>query len=325
MTRRVLVTGAGGFLGSHLVERFRAAGDHVRALVRSGNTPPPVADTSAEIVTGDITDPALQARVARDIDVVVHAASLVTEVAVGDAEYFRVNAVATAALADQAASAGVGRFIFVSSTSVHAPNTGKALDERSPFAPQDAYGASKAEAEHRLREVGSKTGMAVVSIRPSRIYGPRDASLGRVFRAIARGRFLLVGDGAAEVDFVYVGDVVEALWQAAARGEGVYVVGGPERVSIERFFREIASALGRQLPPLRLPLAPAMLAAACIARGYTTFGLEPPVAPKRFAFFRNSRVVDNSRAAADLGYAPAVDVHDGVRRTAHWYRDAGWL
>jgi nucleoside-diphosphate-sugar epimerase len=68
-----------------------------------------------------------------------------------------------------------------------------------------------------------------------------------------------------------------------------------------------------------------MFAAALIARGFVAIGREPPVAPKRFAFFRNSRVVDDSRARVELGYAPMVDVRDGIARTAAWYREAGWL
>jgi dihydroflavonol-4-reductase len=219
----------------------------------------------------------------------------------------------------------VGRFVFVGSTSVHRPNTGRPLDERSSLDPEDAYGASKVEAERRLASIAGESRMGIVVVRPSRIYGPRDASLGRVFRAIARGRFVLIGDCTAQVDFVYVGDVVDALLGAAKRGDGVYLVGGPQRVSLEHFFREIAVALGRRLPSIRLPLRPAMLASALIARAYTAVGREPPVAPKRIAFFRNSRVVDDAKARAELGYTPTVGIREGIGRAARWYREAGWL
>jgi nucleoside-diphosphate-sugar epimerase len=68
-----------------------------------------------------------------------------------------------------------------------------------------------------------------------------------------------------------------------------------------------------------------MLVARFVARAWSAAGREPPIAPKRFAFFRNGRVVDGARAAAELGYRPAVPVGIGVERTARWYRDAGWL
>lgn len=321
----MLVTGAGGFLGSHVAERLVADGLGVRALAREANVPRWLAARGAEVVVGDVTSAETQRRAVAGCEVVIHAASLVTEVAMPDSEYFRVNAEASETLARSAARAGVRRFVFVGSTSVHRPNTGRALDERSPLEPEDAYGRSKAEAERRLASVGAETGMALVVIRPSRIYGPRDASLARVFRAIARGRFLLVGSCTAEVDFVYVTDVAGAIASAVSRGAGVYLVGGRERVTLERFFAEIAAALGRTLPGLRLPLGPAIVAAALVARAYTAFGREPPIAPKRFAFFKNSRVVDSTRARAELDYRPAVDLGDGISRAAAWYRESGWL
>jgi nucleoside-diphosphate-sugar epimerase len=322
MSARTLVTGAGGFLGSHVVEELLAEGARVRALVRPTNVPSWLAGRGAELVVGDVTLPEVQAAACRGCEVVIHAASLVTEVAVPDSEYFRVNAAASEALARAAAAVGARRFVFVSSTAVHRPNSGWPLDENTALEPEDAYGGSKAEAERRLAGVAADTGLALAIVRPSRIYGPRDTSLGRIFRAIDRRRFFLVGPCDAEVDFVYVSDVVAALRRAASHGDGIYLVGGPEPVSLEHFFAEIASALGRGLPRLRLPLRAAMLAAAVVARLYGAVGREPPVAPKRFALFRNGRVVDSSRARLHLDYAPVVHFREGIARTAAWYRAA---
>jgi nucleoside-diphosphate-sugar epimerase len=266
-----------------------------------------------------------QRKLVAGCEVVFHAAALVTEVAATEADYVRVNVEGSEGLARTAIATGARRIVFVSSTSVHAPNTARALEESSPFAPQDAYGRSKAEAEIRLTRLAQAQRAELVILRPSRIYGPRDGSLGRVFRAIARRRLVLLGACTAETDFVYVDDVVNALGRAMTRGGGVYVVGGPERVSIERFFAEIARALDCRLPSVRLPFAPTLLASALLARAYTVFRRDPPVAPKRLTFFRDGRVVDHSRARRDLGYDPAVGVRDGVERTARWYQQAGWL
>ena len=324
--RRVLVTGTGGFLGAHVAERLLERGHSVQALVRRENVPRWLADRGASLVIGDLTDAESRRAACRGCDVVVHAAGLVTEVAVPDAEYFRVNVEGSDALARAAAAAGARRFVFVGSTAVHRPNSGRALDADTALEPGgDTYAQSKAEAERRLAAASAETGLDLVVVRPSRIYGERDASLARVFRAIDRRRFLLVGACDAEVDFVHARDVAAALEAAMSRGRGVYLVGGPERVTIERFFCEIAAALGRKLPRWRIPLAPARVASRLIAWSWTRFGREPPVAPKRFAFFANSRVVDNARAAADLGYAPSIGIREGIASTARWYREAGWL
>jgi nucleoside-diphosphate-sugar epimerase len=325
LTMRIALTGAGGFLGSRLAERLVAEGHFVRALVRATNVPRWLEERGAELLVGDVTQEASQRALVAGCDIVFHVAGLVTEVAAGETEYTRVNVEGSGDLAQAAIDAGARRIVFVSSTSVHAPNGGAPLEESSPFEPADAYGRSKAEAERRLTRLVRGTQAELGIVRPSRIYGPRDVSLGRVFRAIARRRLLLVGACTAETDFVYVDDVVAALVRSATRGDGVYVVGGPERVSIERFLVEIARALGRRLPPVRLPFGPTLVASAVLARAYTAFGREPPLAPKRLAFFRNGRVVDHSRARCDLGYDPAVGVREGVERTVRWYQQAGWL
>ena len=322
---KALVTGAGGFLGSHLAEQLLAAGHAVRGLVRPTNVPRWLGERGAELLAGDVTDPEIQAAAVAGCDWVLHAASLVTEVNVPDSEYFRVNAEASEALARCAVDAGVARFLYVSSASVYPPNTGAVLDERSARAPEDAYGRSKAEAEDRLSAVSAKSGLPLVIIRPSRLYGPRDGSLVKVFRAIARRRFALVEPCTAQCDFLYVTDLVDAAIAAVEHGAGLYVIGGPERVSVQSFFEEIAAALGKRLPRLRIPEAPAMAASRLIAALWSAVGREPPIAPKRFAFFRDERIVDNRRARRELEYAPRVGVREGVRRAAEWYRQAGWL
>ena len=262
---RIAVSGAGGFLGSRLAERLVVEGHAVRALARPGNVPRWLGERGAELVVGDLTDRASQHALVAGCEIVFHAAGLVTEVAASESAYERVNVEGTEGLAQAAIDSGARRIVFVSSTSVHAPNTGRALDESSAIEPGDAYGRSKAEAERRLRGLAGAGRIELAIVRPSRIYGPRDASLGRVFRAIARRRWVLVGACAAEVDFVYVDDVVEALTRAATRGAGVYLVGGPERVPVERFFVEIARALGRPPPSLRLPFGPVLVASALLA------------------------------------------------------------
>ncbi len=158
MSPRALVTGGGGFLGSHVLEGLLGEGAAVRALARATNVPRWLTERGAEIVVGDVTRSEVQAAACEGCDVVVHAASLVTEVAVPDSEYFRVNAEASEELARMAARCGVKRFVFVSSTSVHRPNSGRPLDEMTAVDPEDAYSRSKAEAERRLAAVAAATG-----------------------------------------------------------------------------------------------------------------------------------------------------------------------
>jgi nucleoside-diphosphate-sugar epimerase len=321
---RALVTGATGFIGGRLARKLLGDGVRVRALVRGAGAGTELEAVGAEVVVGDVTDETSRARAVAGCDVVYHAASLVTESNPSEGEYLRVNAEASEELARAAASAGVGRFVFVSSIGIYAPGE-DVVDEATAPAPLDAYGRSKLEAERRLERVAKERGIGLAVVRPSRVYGPGDRALLPAVRAIARRRFPLVGPGTACVDFLHVDDLVAALESAGARGAGAYVVGGPSAVAIRDFFGAFAAALDTRLLPVSLPAAPALAASALLARAFAIVGREAPVTPKKLAFFLNTRRGASERARRELGWAPQIDVVAGARDTVLWYRSAGWL
>ena len=321
---RALVTGATGFIGGRLARKLLGDGVRVRALVRGAAAGAELEAVGAEVVVGDVTHGASRARAVAGCDVVYHAASLVTESNPGEAEYLRVNAEASESLARAAAEAGAGRFVFVSSIGIYAPGR-DVVDETTAPAPLDAYGRSKLEAERRLQRVAEERGIGLAVVRPSRVYGPGDRALLPAVRAIARRRFPLVGAGTARVDFLHVDDLVAALEAAAARGAGLYVVGGPAPVTIRDFFGAFAAALETRLLPLSLPAGPAILASKLLARVFAAVGREAPVTPKKLAFFLNTRRVSSERARRELGWEPRIEVAAGARETVLWYRSAGWL
>jgi nucleoside-diphosphate-sugar epimerase len=164
-----------------------------------------------------------------------------------------------------------------------------------------------------------------VTLRPARLYGPRDRALAPAIRGVARRRFPLVGRGDARVDFLYVGDLVDALVAASRRGTGAYVVGGPESVTIRGFFEAFAGALGTRLLPFHLPTRATLAASAAVAFAFGRAGVEPPVAPKKIAFFLNTRRVSSERARRELDWRPVVRVPEGAQKTVLWYRSAKWV
>ena len=308
----ILVTGAAGFVGQALVAALQARHRDVRRVLRK----PVPGNSNNDLIMGDISlDTDWQAAL-QDISCVVHLAARthVHDESNTDAlaVYRQINVEASCNLAQQAAAAGVHRFVFLSSIKVN----GEATDAR-PFtrddAPQplDAYGISKHEAEEVLRRIGADTGMEVVILRSPLVYGPGvKGNFLRLLQAVARSTPLPLASISNQRSLVYVGNLVDAIIaciDAPAAAGKTYLVSDGEDVSTPVLIRKIAAALGRS--PRLLPCPPALLHCAA-----TLFG-------KRAAAMRltGSLAVDNSALCRELGWQPRYSLDQGLNATARWY------
>jgi dihydroflavonol-4-reductase len=325
---RVALTGASGYTGGRLLDALLAAGHTVSALVRTPSLPRVSDRAGVRLVAGDLRDDDSVADLVREADAVVHVAAVYRTAGHPDIYYREVNVEGTRRLLDAASKRGVQRFVHTSTVGVHGDIREPPADETAPFAPGDIYQKTKAEAEalalayHRDGKVG------VVVVRPGAIYGPGERRLLKLFRAIARGRYAIVGDGRPFYHPVFVDDLVAgyllALHHPAAVGEA-FILAGPRYVSQTELAETIARHTGGRLLPFHLPAAPLRwLGAACEAV-CVPLGVEPPLYRRRVDFWTKSRAFSIAKAQRVLGYAPAVDVDEGVARTVAWYREAGWL
>jgi len=324
---RVLVTGATGFTGRHLARALAARGDSVRALVR-GALGPAELGAGVEPCQGDLRDPAALARAVAGIDVVYNVAAVYRQAGLPAAEYRAVNAEAVGVLVEAAARQGVGRVVHCSTVGVHGDVEHPPADEEAPLRPGDIYQVTKLEGERIAREAGARAGIEVVVARPSGIYGPGDRRLLKLFRGVARRRFLVLGSGEIFYHLTYIDDLVEGFrlcgGHPAAAGR-TYILAGGEVTTLNELVRRIASAAGVRPPSVRLPVWPAWLAGAATEGVCVPLGLEPPLYRRRVDFFTKSRAFDISRARRELGYAPRVSLDEGIRRTLAWYREEGWI
>ncbi|HEX6464028.1 MAG TPA: NAD-dependent epimerase/dehydratase family protein, partial [Vicinamibacterales bacterium] len=292
-----------------------------------------LAEAGIELATGDLRDAASVREALRDVSVAYNIAALYREAGLPDDTYFEVNARAVASLIASAAHAGVRRVVHCSTVGVHGDVGQVAANEDAPFAPGDVYQQSKVEGERRAREaerLASEAGprVEVVIARPTGIYGPRDSRLLKLFRGVARRRFVYLGAGRILYHLTYVEDVAEGLrlcgevQEAAGR---TYIIGGPETPTLTEIVAEIAAQVNVPVPTRHLPVWPVWIAGAVCEAICRPFGLEPPLYRRRVDFFTKSRAFDISRARRELGYAPAVGLKDGIRRSVMWYREHGWL
>lgn len=319
-TTRVAVTGGGGFIGHALLLDRARRGDRVRSLdIRHAA---PIDGTEAariERIDGSILDPAALARAFEGARTVFHLASAHLEVRHGEAYYHSVNVDGTRCVIEAAAAAGVERVIYVSTVGVYGRMSGRPFDETSPTAPTIAYERTKLEAEGVARDDARNRSVELVVVRPSWVYGPGDGRTRKLFGAIRKGRFFLVGDGSARRDSIYIDDCLAGLelcaGHPAAAGE-TFILGSGDAPSVAELVTAIAEAQGVRPPWLRLPFAPMWLLGLGLETAFRLVGRDAPFSRRSLKFFTNATVFDTGKIRGILGFSPAVTWREGVRRTA---------
>ena len=323
---RVLVTGAAGFIGSHLSERLLADGDEVTGLdafdetlypaaLKGRNAATLLSKPRFRLVRGTIEDAALLHGLVPGHELVVHLAALagVRPSLAQPHRYARVNVEGTINLFEACRAAGVGRIVFASSSSVYGvygasrarDGTQRAFREDDPcLAPASPYAASKRAGELFASTYRDLYGLGITSLRFFTVYGPRqrrDMAIDLFTRALAAGRPVTIfGDGTSARDYTYIDDIVDgvvAAVRAVRAGElRTYNLGGSQTTTLAHLVDIIAAALGVEPRIERSPDRPGDV-------------------PLTWA--------DVSRAQAELGYAPKVAIEDGVRRFVEWFRNEG--
>jgi UDP-glucuronate 4-epimerase len=317
----VLVTGAAGFIGSHLCERLLARGDHVVGLDNfDAFYPRPVKERNLELarshaafrfLEGDIRDSAAVAQAlaaaAGPIDTVVHLAALagVRPSLLEPERFYDVNLVGTLRLLEACARAGQRRIVFASSSSVYGLDSQVPFREEDPCArPLSPYAASKRAGELLAFNHHHLHGAAITCLRFFTVYGARqrpDLAIHKFTRAIARGEPIeLYGDGNSARDYTFIDDIVDGVVAAidrqaaaAAPSYRVYNLGGSRTTSLARLVELIAAAVGQTPQIVRKPEQPGDM---------------------------KQTLAELSLSARELGYAPKITIEAGIPRFVEWWR-----
>jgi nucleoside-diphosphate-sugar epimerase len=322
-----LLTGATGFVGSHVAELLAASGVRVRCLVRHSSSlrylPSSVEVVYGELATGEGLDEAVNGA-----GIVFHVAGVTK--ASSETAYFDGNALGTRNLlaACERAANPPRRFVYVSSLAAAGPSPdGTPLHESNPPHPLTWYGRSKLAAEAAVR--ASSLASRAVILRPPVVYGPRDTDVFEVFRSVARGFMLLIGAGESWFSYIHVDDLAQAIVAAGSHDEaagGTYFVANPEPVSWTEFARIASGITGRPVRFIRLPAAAAYAAGWCAEIGSWVRG-RPGILSRQKILEAQCRywTCDASRARGDLDFAAALSLREGIAGTLAWYKEAGWL
>jgi nucleoside-diphosphate-sugar epimerase len=325
---KVLVTGATGFTGGHLARSLAARGHDVAALVRDPAGAAPLEAAGVTLQPGDLRDRAALERAASGRDLVYHIAAIYRQAGLPDREYRAVNAAAVASVIEAAAKGGVRRVVHCSTVGVHGDIDDPPANENAPLKPGDIYQVTKLEGEAVARDAAERTGVEVVIARPSGIYGPGDRRLLKLFRGVARRRFVILGSGRIFYHLTYIDDLVEGFrlcGEVPLAAGRTYILAGGEVTTLNEVVALIAEAAGVEPPKLHLPVWPFWIAGAACEAVCAPLRIEPPIYRRRVDFFTKSRAFDITRARTELGYAPAVSLREGIRRTLAWYEGEGWI
>ena len=279
-------------------------------------------------VEGDLTDAAALTRAAGGVDVVYHIAATYREAGQPDSAYRAINVDGTRHVLEAARAGGARRVVHCSTGGVHGHIANPPANEDAPFNPGDVYQETKLEAEQAARDFGNRMGLDVVVARPIGIYGPGDTRFLRMFRGLARGNFPMIGSGKPFYHLTYIDDLVEGFrlcgTVAGAKGR-TYILAGPRYTTLEQLVQLVATELRVKPPRMHLPVWPFWTAGLLCEMVCVPLGIEPPIFRRRVDFYTKSRAFDTTRARTELGFAPKVDLEEGIKRTADWYRAEGLL
>ncbi|MDP3888617.1 MAG: NAD-dependent epimerase/dehydratase family protein [bacterium] len=326
----ILVTGAAGFIGSHLVDVLVAKGYRVRCFVRKKDNLEFLPNKNIEIFYGDITDKRSILPAIKGVDIVYHLAAKTDFAGKNWNEYYRPNVLGTQNLIDLAVKEKVRSFIFFSTIRVIGLRDCKQpVNELAVYNPLNFYDRSKYEAEKKLFEAYHELKLPITIIRPTSVYGPRDrGTYYSFFKAIAAGKFFLIGSGKNLVSFVNVKNVVEAaiLAKDSLKAVGqVYFINDDRAYTMKEFSSQIARAFGKQLPRLRLPIVSAYVVSYFLSGCARVLGFKPILTPERVKNLTLNYVFDIKKAKRDLGYKPKIGLVEGVQETAQWYKKHDWI
>lgn len=324
----ILVTGATGLVGSHIVEQAAQSGYRVRAMVRSLDENDALAKWGVQKVVATLEDPGSLQKAVDGVTVIIHCAAMVGDWGPTD-QYRAVNVDGTKALIDAAIDTRqLKRWIQLSSLGVYPGTDHYGTDESMDPSTKgiDGYTLTKVESERVVLNAVKTSQLPAVVLRPGFIYGPRDRTvMPRLLERLRSGRFAYLGNTDKLMNNTFVGNLCEAIWLAVGHDDvvgEVFNIRDPQAVTKQTFIDTICEAADLQKPSKVVPLPVARILAWHFETFYKLFRIKsaPLVNSARIKFLGRNLDFDISKAVSKLGYQPSVSFDDGMADTVKWFQ-----
>jgi nucleoside-diphosphate-sugar epimerase len=326
--RKVLVTGATGFVGSHLVDQLIERGKSVRCLVRQSSKLRYLKHPNIELVYGGLDESTDWEAALADVDTIYHVAG--TTFARRAKDYFTVNHQGTEAVLAQALKRRdeIKKFVHISSLAAVGPGPdGKPVNEDTLPSPITPYGRSKLLGEEAAHAVADL--LPVTIVRPPAVYGPRDYGIFEFFKAVKGGMFPMIGRNDKRVSLVHVRDLADGIilaGESEVSAGRTYFISSEDDYSMRAVADLIAALMRRRLRSFAIPRSVAY-GVALAAEAGAALMRRPPVInrDKVTDLSQTSWTCSIERARSELGYNPRMPLEEGLRETLEWYKAEGWL
>ncbi len=327
---KVLVTGATGFIGSHVADKLLAKGYYVRCIARKTSNLRWLDGKNFEIVEASLDNPESLIKAVEGVDYVYHVAGLTF--ARNYEEFLKGNRDATANLISvvEKHAPNIKRFLFVSSQTVVGPAKSlyEPVDETTPRNPITSYGRSKKEAEDVVLSYKDKIPFTIV--RAPAVYGPRDTAIYDIFRTVKMGLGTMVGFRDKYISLIHSEDLSRGIIEAAESEktkDEIYFVSSEEFYTWKQLINIIAEKMNKKFVlKIRLPHF-IVLTVAAISEFLGKFSDKPPVFnyEKGIDFIQDYWICSTEKAKRDFGYRQMMSIEDGMQNTIEWYKQNKWL
>lgn len=332
---KILITGAAGFIGSHLVDLLLADGvavSDLRLLIPKGELLRNLPKLPFDIVRGDIRDKKLVQRAMFGIEVVYHLAARIDFDGKTYDEYKDVNVEGTQNLLDSCRGKKIRKFVFFSTIGVFGmpADVGniEGWDETHAKTYSNYYGQSKWEGELRVMRAHKQFGLPYAIVRPASVYGPREKGPTlALYKAIKNHQFLMIGDGKNKMHYVYVKDLVRGARQAelSKKKMGDYILAGKSPTVFSDVIADVAHSIGMQIPAWCVSKSLALGISYCLEFFGKSIRWKPPLFPSRVRTMTTTYYYSIAKAKKELNYNPTTSFTQGAEETGRWYTEHGYL
>jgi nucleoside-diphosphate-sugar epimerase len=323
-----LVTGANGFVGSHLCDRLSQSGYRVKALVRKTSNLRFLEKSTPDLVYGDLSDPDALNEILEDVNYVFHPAGLVR--ARTRKIFFKVNQIGTRNLLEavKKSAPNLKRFVHISSQAAAGPSqTGIPVTEENKPTPVSAYGESKLASEEEVLHF--KDNIPVTIIRPPAVYGPRDSDVYKFYKIAKAGLNIRIGMAQPHISLVHVADLVDCIVKSAesdTKSGEIFFAANAQNHSMNEIIHSIADILGKQVIDIAIPVTCARTIAFIVENVYEILRKPAPFSRDKIKELSYSQwTCSPCKAERILGWKAQIQIRDGLEMTHRWYKEKGWL